>query len=173
MSKELKLSFILLAVFSAIVMAWKTLMSFFNGVGLNFVAILAIIVVLLLLILQNENVKNRIKDMFLVACVFAVLEFIVYIALEMGVSSLNVYMGFLTYQNVITVLGIFFFAYISFRFITEFKGIRIGFIEFLLGNGKRKTVKEKKSKELENGSLEEKPNKTIETEETVVEIEEE
>jgi len=166
MAKDLKLSFILFAVFSAIIMAWKTLMGFFSAAGVNFVAIIALICVLLLIMLKNQCVKNRIKDMFIVACFFAVMELFVYIPVEFGISSYNIYRGFMVYQNVITGLSILFFAYIAFRFVTEFLNVKFAFIEFILGNGTKKRsskiVKERKSKELENGCLEEKPNRVNE-----------
>ncbi len=168
MVKELKVSFILLAIFSGIVMAWKSFMNFFSGLsvitgsagaGINFFAILAILVLLLAIMLKNKDVRKRIIDMFILASVLAVMEFIVYLPLEFGISSYDVYNGFMVYQNVITFIGILFFAYIAFRFITEYLGKELGFVEFILGNRKINSVaKEKKSKELENGSLEEKPN---------------
>lgn len=161
MTKDLKLSFVLFAVFSAIIMAWKTLIGFFSGAGINFVAILTILVVLILLILKNKEIRKRILDMFIVAAVLTFMEFIVYIPFEFGASSYEVYEGFLVYQNVITAINLFFFAYIAFRFITEYLGKKIGFVEFILGNknsGEAKVQKEKINKELENGSLEAKPN---------------
>ena len=164
MAKELKLSFILLAIFTGIIMAWKTLLGFFSGAGISFVAILTILVVLILLVLQNAEVRKRIIDMVVVAGVISFMEFIAYIPFEFGVSNYQVYQGFLVYQNVITFISILFFAYIAFRFITEFLGKRIGFVEFILGNksSSAKVQKEKVNKELENGSLEEKPNKILE-----------
>jgi len=179
MTKELKLPFILLAIFTGIIMAWKTLIGFFSGAGVNFVAILTIMVVLLLLILQNSAVRKRIMDMFVIAGVITLMEFIAYFPFEFGTSSYKVIEGFLIYQNVITFISILFFAYIAFRFITEYLGKKVGFVEFILGNksNSTKVQKEKVNKELENGSLEEKPNKIIEdteenAEEDVVEDEE-
>ena len=164
MAKELKLSFILLAIFTGIIMAWKTLLGFFSGAGVSFVAILTILVVLLLIILQNKSVRKRIMDMFVIASVITFLEFIAYFPFEFGTSSYKVIEGFLIYQNVITFISILFFAYIAFRFITEYIGKKIGFVEFILGNksSSAKVQKEKVNKELENGSLEEKPNKIVE-----------
>lgn len=165
MTKELKLPFILLAIFTGIIMAWKTLIGFFSGAGVNFVAILTIMVVLLLLVLQNSVVRRRIMDMFVIAGIITFLEFIAYFPFEFGTSNYKVIEGFLIYQNVITFISILFFAYIAFRFITEYLGKKIGFVEFILGNKSNsgsKVQKEKVNKELENGSLEEKPNKIIE-----------
>ena len=70
----------------------------------------------------------------------------------------NALKGFVVYQNILSTLGMLFFAYIAFRFICEVKNKRIKFIEIMLGNEKR-SVKVKKTKELSNGCLEEKPNK--------------
>jgi len=168
MSKQLKLSFILFAVFAGIVMAWKSFMNFFSGLsvitgsagaGINFVAILTILVVLLLIVFTNKEVKKRIMDLFIVACVITFLEFFVYIALEFGIKNAETFENFMIYQNVITVIGLLYFAYIAFRFITEYKGLKLGFVEFILGNKKDNAqVKIKQAKELENGCLEEKPN---------------
>lgn len=158
MSKNLKLSFILLLVFASIVIAWWTLISFFGGVGLNFVALIAIISVLLILMLNDNFVTSRIKDMFILACVFAVLELIFFCVIEFGYDISNVIRGFKIYQSIVSVLGILFFIYIIFRFITEIKGVKVSFVETILGNNKR-TKKIKTAKELSNGSLEEKPNK--------------
>lgn len=171
MIKDLKLSYILMFVFSAILIAWQTLSNFFGGVAINFVALLGIVFTLLLLIFKNKELFSRIKDLFFVACVFCILELVIYFACEFGYGeSLK---GFIVYQNIISFLGLLFLAYVCFRFITEFLNKKIKFIEIMLGNVKR-TPKEKKAKELTNGTLEEKPNKhNIEnTEEATHEFEE-
>jgi len=157
MTKNLKLSFLLVTLASAIMMAWRTLYSFFGGVGINFVAMLVIVVVLTLVMLTDKFVLNRTKDLFIVTCALTCLELLVYFAFEFVVKDYSHLEGFLVYQNILSIIGIFFFAYISFRFITEFKGVKIGFIEFMLGNEKP-VKKHKKDKELANGTLEEKPN---------------
>lgn len=177
MTKNLKLSFVLLTIFSAIIMAWRTLTNFFGGVGLNYVALLGIVVALLLLMMNDEVVKNRIKDMFIIACGFAIVEFIIYFVFEFHVGSAGVNRAFWIIQNIFTFFGILFFAYIMFRLFAELKGLKVGFIEAMLGSNKTNTNKPKKAKELENGSLEEKPSiresllVSEETEEPTVEFE--
>ena len=170
MTKNLKLTYILVAVASAIIMAWRTLSNFFGGVGINFVAMLIIVAFLVLIMLTDKFVFNRTKDLLIAAFAFAALELIVYFGLEFVVDSYSHVGGFLVYQNVLSILSIFYFAYIAFRFITEFKGIKLGFIEFMLGN-ERPAKKPKKDKELVNGTLEEKPNaireEIVETEENI------
>ena len=61
MTKDLKISFVLLAVFTGIIMAWKTLINYFGGAGINFVAILTSAVVLFLLILKSKETRSRIR----------------------------------------------------------------------------------------------------------------
>lgn len=156
MTKNLKLSLILLAVLSAIVVAWRTLSYFFNGVALNMVAMLSIVAILLIIVLTDNFVKNRIKEMFIFACVLTGLELIVFFPFEFG-ASINALKVFIVFQNIYIVLGLIFMVYITFRVICEIKGIKIGFVEFMLGN-KQTERKKKKAKEFTNGSLEEKPN---------------
>ena len=157
MTKNLKLSYILFFTFSAILIAWNTLTSFFSGVAINYVGIVGILFVNLLLVLTDKELFKRIKDLFLISCVFCALEILVYFVFEFGCTDLNVLKGFLVYQNILTLFGLFFFAYVAFRFITEYKNIKIKFVEVMLGNEKR-NVKQKKAKEISNGCLEEKPN---------------
>ena len=98
---------------------------------------------------------NRIRDLFIIACVFCVLEIVIYFACEFGCGE-NL-LGFSIYQNIISILGMLFLAYIYFRFSMEMQNKKVKFIEIMLGNEKR-TVKQKKAKEVSNGCLEEKPN---------------
>ncbi len=188
MTKNLKLSYILTLIFAAVVVAWSTLSSFFTGVGINFLVLLGIFCVLLFTILTDKHVLARIKDVFIMLSVLLALEFIVFLVFEfgmvsvpanvelyevMGVSSktLATFKGFCIFQNVISVFGILVFAWTLFRFLTDNQNIKISFVEAMLGNNKAEK-KERKSKELSNGSLEEKPNK-VQTEDVVEEHSEE
>lgn len=173
MTKNLKLAFILFSVFFGIIMAWNTLANFFSGVGLNYVAILVILALILMLILTDKFVASRTKELFISVIVFAVLEFLIYFIFEFGIGSFKVWEVFHNFQKVFSFLALLVFAYIAFRVICEVKGVKFGFIEVMLGNEKR-APKQKKAKELSNGSLEDKPNHTVEeiheesTEENVV-----
>lgn len=157
MTKNLKLTFILYAVFFAIIMAWNTLSQFFFGAGLNFVALLVILAVILIMYLTDKFVASRTRDLFYSIIAFAVLEFLVYFVFEFGIGSYKTWEGFANFQNILTFFAILFFAYLVFKVICEIKGLRFGIIEFILGNSK-KSPKQKKAKELSNGSLEDKPN---------------
>ena len=154
----------LLLVFTAIIVSFRTLLNFFGGVGLSFVALFTILTILLYLLLTDEYVKNRIKDMFIVVCVFVFFEFMIYIVFEFGVSNVSVIRAFLIMQNVLTALGLIFLCYVFMRMFLDLKGVKLSFIEIMLGNEKRNKTP-KKAKELTNGSLEEKPNKKGQTEE--------
>ena len=159
MTKNLKISFLLSFILSVVVIAWHTLTNFFGGVGLNYVATLVVVGLLLSIILFDKHTFSRFKDIFFICCVFAFLETIVYFPYEFGgCQNIDVATVFFNFQNVFTFLGILFLVYLGFRFVTESKNIRIRFVEILLGNEKTfKNKKEKKSKEFSNGSLEEKP----------------
>lgn len=158
MSKNLRISFILSLIFAGLLIAWGTISNFFSGVGVPFVSILGILIVLLALILTDDFVKSRTKDIFILACVFTFLELFVYLLLEFGLLNVNGIEGVLKYQMVISILALVYLIYIVFRFLTDLKDIKIGFVEKMLGNQER-TKKIKTAKELSNGSLEDKPNK--------------
>jgi len=168
MSKNLKLSYILLFVFSAILIAFRTLTSFFGGVAINFVALMGLVFVILMLSFKDKSLMKRIADLFVIACAFCVMELIIYFACEFGHGE-NL-SGFIIYQNIISFLGFLFLAYLYVRFIFEMKDKKIKFVEIMLGNEKRQVkVKTKKAKELSNGSLEDKPNKKQENTENQTE----
>jgi len=69
MSKNLKLSYILLFVFSAILIAFRTLTSFFGGVAINFVALMGLVFVILMAnffaLVEQEKVSLELKDLYL------------------------------------------------------------------------------------------------------------
>jgi len=175
MSKNLKISFLLSFILSVVVIAWHTLTNFFGGVGLNYVATLVVVGLLLSIILFDKHTFSRFKDIFFICCVFAFLETIVYFPYEFGgCQNYEVAAVFFNFQNVFAFLGILFLGYIGFRFVTESKNVRISFVEVLLGNEKiSKSKKEKKSKEFSNGSLEEKPINTETSKDETIIIDEE
>ncbi len=162
MKKEIKLSFILLLVFSAVCISWNTFANFFNGVGVSYVVMLIVVGTLAYLMITDKEVRARVRELFILSCVLCGLEFIVFVPFEYGTLTLKVARGFRVYQNVLSVIGLFFLAYVLFRFFTELSNVKFDFVETLLGH--RHVVREKKpkkSKELEKGVLEDKPNQTI------------
>lgn len=177
MSKNLKISFILTFVLCAISLAWNTLLNFFSGVGVNFVAMFALVAVLMVIVLIDPQTRKRMMDLFVVCVAFLVLESIIYFALEFGTPTYELVKGMHIYQNVIACFAFLFLAYAIFRLVCEIKGLRLALIEAMLGNQKMQK-KERKAKELSNGSLDDKPKKhEIETldedeDEQIIEIEE-
>lgn len=167
MSKNLRLYFVLTFALACVVIAWKSLSVSLFGSGVNFVAMLILLAVMLMLICTDKEVKTRTRDLFVVSAVFTFLELILFLVVEIFNTELSTgtIKGFNVYQSVLSFLGLIYFVYIVFRFICEVKGKKIGFVEVLLGNVKREK-KVKKAKELTNGSLMEKPNKHKELEET-------
>ena len=157
MSKNLKTTYILFFTFTAIILAWNTLTNFFSGVAINYIAMVGLMFSILLIMLKDNAVWKRVKDLYIAACVFCTMELIVYFAFELGWCSLNAIQGFLVYQSIITIIGIIYCAYLSIRFAFELTNKKIGFIEAMLGN-KTSTPKAKRTKEVSNGCLEEKPN---------------
>lgn len=167
MTKNLRLYFFLTFIFSGVLIAWNTLTNFFNGMGLNFVALLVIVGLSLYFILSDSYIRSRVLDVFILICVLTVMEFCVYCVFEFGSDSIKVYEAFREFQIFLSVMGILLLLYTSFRFALEEKGVKLGFIETMLGNNKSKKAK-KANKELVNGSLEEKPNHRANDEENVV-----
>lgn len=174
MSKNLKLSYVLVFATIAISLAWNTLLNFFNGVGVSFVVYLGIVLALLIVVLTDKSTRKRMMDLFVVAAVFLVLESIIYFVLEFRATNLqmlsleleygqpNVLKGMIIYQNVIACLAMLFLGYTIFRLVCEINGKKVAFVEALLGGKPAK--KERQSKELSNGSLDDKPKKNeIET----------
>lgn len=159
MSRNLKLSYVLTFVLLAITLAWNTLLAFFNGVGVNFIAVLAIVIALLVILLVDDATRKRMLDLFIICALLAVMECVVYFGLEFGNPTIDTYSGMRIYQNVISGFGFVFLAWVIFRLICEIKNIRLGFVEVILGNQKCQK-KNRQPKDLSNGSLSEKPNKS-------------
>lgn len=166
MYKNLKWSYIVCFILSVVVIAWRTLANFFGGVGINFIALLVVVAVLLTIFIFDKETRSRMRDLFIICCAFAVLESVVYFPYEFGACfNPNVAVVFFNFQNVYSFLGILFLAYLAFRFILETQNIRLTFIEVLLGNRK---FGKGKIKPRSNNGLSEKPNAN-EEQEVVVE----
>ena len=154
MTKKLLTSFIIYLIFAGIIIMLRTTAAYFNGVGVGFVALLGLLAASIVLTNIDKHVANRTKDLLIVSSIFTIWEFLVYFIVEYGVGTFNTITVFLGIQNVLSFIAIFFFAYIVLRLIADAKNAKLGLIEALLGNGEKK---QKKSREFENGSLEEKP----------------
>ena len=175
MDKNVKLFYLLTFVMTVVVVAWNTLTNFFGGTGINFVAMLVMLAILISMVVSNKELLKKVKDLFIVDCALTALETIVFIPNEFGgCKNYNVAVVFFNFQNVFTFLGLIFLCWLLFRFLTDYKNVKIHFVEVMLGNEKRtkKPKKEKQAKEVSNGSLSKKPN-SIEAEEDVQDAENE
>ena len=158
MTKNLKTSFVLYMIFYCVLIAWATLSMFFRGVGINFVALIVVLGLILSIKLTDEHVSNRTKELFWASVAFACIEFLLYFFIEFGIARGRFYNVLDILQHVFTGISLLVFAYVIFRYITEMKNVKITFVEIILGN--EKPVKRiKTNKDLSNGSLEDKPNK--------------
>ena len=153
MSKNLKLNFILSIVFVSIILAWNTLMHFFWGAGVNFVALFLIMCAMTFIVIGDKFVRSRWMDVFCLLGLLFVLEIPVYFGVEFSEIVAH---GWFTYQNVISIITFFVTIYMIFRLFLEIKNIRFKFIEVILGNEKFSRYP-KRAKELSNGTLEDKP----------------
>lgn len=159
MTKNIRLFFILSWIFSAVVIAWNTLANFFGGVGLNYVALLMLLASMLVLSVLDNQTAKRTKDLFIICCVLTILELLVYFVFEYNIGGFKTKHVFWVFQNIYAFIGILLVGYSCFRFIYEVKNQRFKFIEVILGQEKVEK-KQKKAKELSNGSLLDKPNRT-------------
>ena len=159
MDRNLKLCLISFMVSAGIMVGWSSLAAFFRGPGVNFVGLLAMLVIVCYLFAADSYVRTRIGDLFTVLVVFVVLELISFFLTEFGWLPNDALFGARTYQTIISIVALLYFAYTAFRFIYEACNLRFGFIETILGNGGNRKVKQAKTrKEFANGSLEDKPN---------------
>ena len=76
MTKNLKKSYLLSVIFSCIMIAWRTLANFFGGSGINFVSLIIIIGMLAFFMIKEKYVWKRIKDIYVLICVFSLMEFL-------------------------------------------------------------------------------------------------
>ena len=159
MNKYLRTSFILYFVFAVIMVAWRTIGNFFNGVGIAFVGLIALLGAIIALANSCKHTASRTRELLITCSVFTILEFFEYFVFEFQIGTFEFMNVMLGIQNVISFVAIFLFAYMVLRFVAEFRNVKLSFIEALLGN------REKKTKEVSNGSLKDKPA----TEQTVQE----
>ena len=164
MSKQTRLVFILMTIFTSVILAWMTLATFFGGVGINFVALLLITIAVLIVQSVSAEAKSRTRDFLWLAIGFTALESLVYLIFEYQV--IGAYRVFFIFQIVYSVLGLFLFAYLVFRLICEIKGVRFSFIERMLGNSTGEKIK--KVKPASQEGLGEKPNTHVESEDEEV-----
>lgn len=164
----------IIAIF-AIGVAIANIISFFGGVGFAFVGASLLLALAITNILKDENNKKRFGDIF----VLIILEFMLFVVLFFAYDfSLNgITNKFpLVMRNICAIYSMLALGYVLFRYISEIKGKKYKFVEYMLGNytpqPKEKKAKPskaeiKKNKELENGTLAPKPSSVEQSVETV------
>ena len=176
----------IIAIF-AIGIAMSNIISFFNGVGFAFIGASVLLVLAVMSILRDETHKKRFGDIIVLLALEFLMFIVLFFAYDFNLNGITNKFP-MVMRNICAIYSLFAIAYVLFRYISEIKGVKYVFVEYMLGNytpdpstKKEKKVKNKeeikKNKELENGTLEPKPsslevtedNKTDEDENVVIE----
>lgn len=150
----------------AIGIAISNVITFFGGMGFALIGASILLSMAIINILKDEANKKRFGDIFILLSLEFILFIILFFAYDFNLNGLSSKFP-LVIRNICAIYSLIAFGYILFRFISEIKGKRYNFIEYILGNytpaPKEKKIKPtkaeiKKNKELENGTLEPKPS---------------
>ncbi|MBQ7881052.1 MAG: hypothetical protein IJ358_04350 [Clostridia bacterium] len=150
----------------AIGIAISNIISFFNGVGFALVGASLLLILAITNILKDENNKKRFGDIFILITIELLLLIVLFFAYDFNLNGITNKFP-LVLRNICSIYSILAVAYVLFRYISEVKGKKYNFVEYMLGNytptPKEKKAKPskaeiKKNKELENGTLEPKPS---------------
>ena len=150
----------------AIGIAISNVITFFGGMGFALIGASILLSMAIINILKDEVNKKRFGDIFILLSLEFILFIILFFAYDFNLNGLSSKFP-LVIRNICAIYSLIAFGYILFRFISEIKGKRYNFIEYILGNytpaPKEKKIKPtkaeiKKNKELENGTLEPKPS---------------
>lgn len=149
----------------AIGIAISNIISFFHGVGFALIGSSLLLFLAIANILKSEN-KKRFGDLFILIALEFIMFIILFFAYDFNLNGITNKFP-LVMRNICAIYSILALAYVMFRYISEIKGKKYNFVEYMLGNytpaPKEKKVKPskaevKKNKELENGTLEPKPS---------------
>ncbi len=150
----------------AIGIAISNVITFFGGMGFALIGASILLSMAIINILKDEVNKKRFGDIFILLSLEFILFIILFFAYDFNLNGFSSKFP-LVIRNICAIYSLIAFGYILFRFISEIKGKRYNFIEYILGNytpaPKEKKIKPtkaeiKKNKELENGTLEPKPS---------------
>jgi len=178
----------IIAIF-AIGIAISNIISFFNGVGFALIGTSLLLVLAISNILKDEENKKRFGDIFVLIALELLMLIVLFFAYDFNINGITNKFPMIM-RNICAIYSLISVCYVVFRYVSEIKGVKYNFVEYLLGNytpkpkaPKEKKVKPskaelKKKKELENGTLEPKPSSVenavpvVEEEQKVVESEE-
>lgn len=155
MEKKFRLVCILSLVLAGIAIAWNTLTNYFRGVGINYVAVLAVFSIVFIMAIENYTLRKQTKDLFIVNLVIVGIETIIFAMQEYFGRFGKVMYIFYVIQCLLSVFAILYFVYIILKMLFTSQGRLGGVFHCLFHSNKEK--KPKKAKELSNGSLEDKP----------------
>lgn len=155
----------IIAIF-AIGIAISNIVSFFNGVGFALIGSSVLLVLTISTILKDEDNKKRFGDIFVLIALEFLMFIVLFFAYDFNLNGITNKFP-LVMRNICAIYSLLSAGYVIFRYISEIKGKRYNFVEYMLGNytpqPKEKKLKPskaeiKKNKELENGTLAPKPS---------------
>ncbi|MBQ8522489.1 MAG: hypothetical protein IJ458_02355 [Clostridia bacterium] len=157
----------IIAIF-AIGIAISNIISFFNGVGFALIGASLLLILTISTILKDEEHKKRFGDIFVLITLELIMLIVLFFAYDFNLNGISSKFP-LVMRNICAIYSLIATGYIVFRYVSEVKGKKYNFIEYMLGNytpvakSKEKKVKLskeqiKKNKELENGTFEPKPS---------------
>ncbi len=153
----------------AIGIAISNIISFFHGVGFALVGASLLLILVITNILKDEENKKRFGDIFVLITLEFLMLIVLFFAFDFNIEGMANEFP-LVMRNICAIYSILALGYVIFRYISEVKGRKYVFVEYILGNytpdpskkkeKKAKPSKEeiKKNKELENGTLAPKPS---------------
>ena len=157
MDKKFKLICIFSLILAGLAIAWNTLVRFFSGFGVNFVAVLAIFSTVFIIAIEDKKTYSKVKDLFYVDLGIASFELLVFIMEEYFGRFGKVYVVFTIIQEIFSAFAILYFVYVVLKILFAAKGKEGCVFTNLFRSSEGK--KTKKVKGLANGALEDKPKK--------------
>jgi len=149
--------------------AISNIISFFNGMGFALIGASVLLILAVSNVLKDEERKKRFGDIFALITIEILMLIVLFFAYDFNINGITNDFP-LVMRNICAIYSIIAEAYTIFRYVSEVKGKKYIFVEYMLGNyvpepkapkeKKQKLTKEeiKKNKELENGTLAPKPS---------------
>lgn len=166
--KKIRLSLIFSSIIFAIGVAINSIFNYFSSISLAFVAILTLFMIELFYALSDKAVLKRIIDVLILSGINLLVITTMYCVFEWAnkiTSDLRDFMDVFT--NLLSIISLICLIYSLIRLMSEYLGIRLGFVETILGGSKKpKTTtvvrprENRQPKEVMNGDLEQKPTLT-------------
>ncbi|MBQ7797648.1 MAG: hypothetical protein IJ371_00810 [Clostridia bacterium] len=153
----------IIAIF-AIGIAVSNIISFFHGVGFALIGASLLLILAITNILRDESIKKRFGDIFVLIAIELIMLIILFFAYDFNLNGITNNFP-LVMRNICAIYSLIATGYVIFRYVSEIKGKKYNFVEYMLGNytpdptaKKKSKAASKKNKELENGTLAPKPS---------------